>query len=253
MNLSIVAIFFAIIFLICTSLPLVPVYGHASPITYNPIPNQAINSKQSIPDNVTITFTERPEPRASSLKVIDSNNGRIDNNDLKVSDSSKSLSVSLDKSKVIPGIYTVNWLVLSKDDGHITKGSYVFSFAEKEQNQNQQQIATNTSSQYSKNITAENVLINFAISPFKVGQNTFTILTSYLNETTVENIKDAYLEFNNPVKNLGPIIDKMDKIDSGRYASTGSFLSQEGNWEIKITVQRIGDYDINQTIKVNVK
>ena len=26
-----------------------------------------------------------------------------------------------------PGIYTVSWLALSKDDGHITKGSYVFT------------------------------------------------------------------------------------------------------------------------------
>ena len=43
-------------------------------------------------------------------------------------DSGKALSISLDKSKVIPGVYTVNWLVLSNDDVHITKGSYVFSF-----------------------------------------------------------------------------------------------------------------------------
>jgi hypothetical protein len=33
----------------------------------------------------------------------------------------------LDKSKVVPGTYTTDWLVLSKQDGHITKGSYVFS------------------------------------------------------------------------------------------------------------------------------
>jgi methionine-rich copper-binding protein CopC len=248
---STIVIFFAIFYLIGTSLSFVPVYGHASPITFNPKPNQIINSNQLLPNDVTVTFTESPEPRASSLKVIGPNNERIDNNDLKVLESSKSLSISLDKSKVIPGIYTVNWLVLSKDDGHITKGSYVFSFAESGQNQNQQPSA-NVSSQYSKNVTDDNVILSFDISPFKVGQNTFNIQVSYVNGTAVENIRDVFLEFNNPAKNLGPIVDVMDKTESGKYTSTGSFLSQEGNWEIKITAQRIGEYDINQLINVDV-
>ncbi len=246
-----IVIFFAIFYLIGTSLSFVPVYGHASPITFNPRPNQTINSTELLPNDVAITFTESPEPRASSLKVMGPNNERIDNNDLKVLDSGKSLSVALDKSKVIPGTYTVNWLVLSKADGHITKGSYVFSFAEGVQNQNQQPPAS-VSSQYSKNITDYNVILNFDISPFEVGQNTFTIQLSHENGTSVENIKDVFLEFSNPAKNLGPIVDVMEKIESGKYTSTGSFLSQEGNWEIKITAQRIGEYDINQLINVNV-
>ncbi len=138
MNLTIV-IFFAIFYLIGASLSFVSVYGHASPITFNPKPNQIINSNQLLPNDVTITFTESPEPRASSLKVMGPNNERVDNNDLKVLESSKSLSISLDKPKVIPGIYTVNWLVLSKADGHITKGSYVFSLAESQHSQSQSQ------------------------------------------------------------------------------------------------------------------
>ena len=73
-----------------------------------------------------------------------------------------------------------------------------------------------------------------------------------MNGTAVENIRDLFLEFNNPAKNLGPIVDVMDKIEPGKYTSTGSFLSQEGDWEIKTTAQRIGEYDINQLINVNV-
>ena len=129
MSFSIVIISFAIIFfyVVGTNLPFLSVYGHPSPVSYEPRPNQIINSTQTLPDKVTITFTES-RIGASSLKVIGSNNERIDNNDLKVLDSGKALSISLDKSKVIPGVYTVNWLVLSEDDVHITKGSYVFSF-----------------------------------------------------------------------------------------------------------------------------
>lgn len=115
--------------LILTSVSLLPVFGHASPVTYSPAPDEIIDSLKSIPDQVIITFTENPEPRASNIKIMNSNNERIDNNDLKASDSNKSLSVTvtLDSSKIIPGVYTVNWLVLSKDDGHITKGSCFFN------------------------------------------------------------------------------------------------------------------------------
>lgn len=240
-----------------TGLSFLPVYGHASPVTYTPTPNQIIDSTQSVPDKITITFTERPELRASSIEVINSNNERIDNSDLQVLDSDKSFSVSLDKSKIIPGIYTVNWLVLSKDDGHITRGSYVFSVAEsnsQSQQLQQQQNITNASSGYSKNITtADDIMLRFDIVPFKVGQNTFNLSASHTNGTAVENIRNVYLEFNNPIKNLGPIVDTMEKVDSGKYSLVGNYLSQNGDWEVKLTVQRIGEYDINQQFNIEIK
>lgn len=254
---SIVIIFFAILFIMGNSLSFLQVYGHASPITYEPSPNQIIDSVQSIPDKVTISFTESPEPRASSIKVINSNNERLDKNDLQVLDAEKSLSISLDKSKVIPGTYTTDWIVLSKEDGHITKGSYVFSIEDSNvQNQGQQQNTTVSTLPpgYSNNVTTpDDIVLTFDISPNKVGQNTFNVSASYINETAAENIRNIFLEFNNPTKNLGPIADTMDKIDSGKYSSVGNYLSQNGTWEIKVTVQRIGDYDINQQFDVEVK
>ncbi len=174
-------------------------------------------------------------------------------------DSDKSLTVSLDKSKIVPGVYIVNWLVLSKADGHITKGSYVFSVAEsitqqiQRQTQQQPQNITNVSSGYSKNITtADDVLLKFDITPFKVGQNTFDLSVSYINGTAVENTRNVFLEFN-PSKNLGPLVVTMEKEEAGHYSTTGNFLSQNGGWEIKITIQRIGEYDINQLFNVEIK
>lgn len=250
-------IVFAILFIIGNGLSSLQVYGHASPITYVPKPNEIIDSVQSTPDKLTISFTESPEPRASSVKVINSNNERIDNNDLQVSDSDKSLSVSLDKSKVVPGIYTTDWLVLSKEDGHITRGSYVFSIAEnnsQSQQLQQQQNITNASSGYSKNITtADDIIFRFEIIPFQIGQNTFNLSASYANGTAVENIRNVYLEFNKPIKNLGPIVDTMEKVDSGKYSLVGNYLSQNGNWEIEMTIQRIGEYDINQQFNIEIK
>ncbi len=254
----VLVVVFAILFIMGNGLSSLQVYGHASPITYIPKPNEIIDSVQSIPDKLTISFTESPEPRASSVKVINSNNERIDNNDLQVSDSDKSLSVSLDESKVEPGIYTTDWLVLSKEDGHITRGSYVFSIAENnsqsQQLQQQQQNITNASSGYSKNITtADDIILKFDIIPFQVGQNTFNLSASYTNGTAFENIRNVYLEFNNPIKNLGPIVDTMEKVGSGKFSLVGNYLSQNGNWEIETTIQRIGEYDINQQFNIEIK
>ncbi len=249
---------FALLYVVGTALSIYPVYGHASPITYDPTPNTVLDSSQSLPDKVTITFTERPEIKASSIKVLNSNNERIDSNDLKTTDSDKTLSVSLDKSKITPGIYTVNWAVLSKDDGHITKGSYVFTIDDKStaiQAQNQQVNAnTNGSTIFTKNYTTpDNIVLNFSIIPYKVGQNNFTLVVDFENGTAVQNIRNVFLEFNNAEKNLGPIAETMEKIDPGIFSKSGSFISQEGNWQIKVTVQRIGEYDINQAFDVSIK
>lgn len=258
-----VAVF--VIFLYATSINLsyILVYGHASPVTYEPSPNEildnSLSSQQPLPDKIVIDFTESPEIRASSIKVVNSNNERVDNNDLTVLDSPKSLSVSIDKSKIMPGVYTVNWAVLSKDDGHITKGSYVFTVSPDNNNKNNQSqnqlLVKNVTTGYSQNITSvsDNIDLKFDVIPFKIGQNTFNISVSYKNGTAVENIRDIYLEFNNPSKNLGPIVITMDKIDIGKYSSTGSFLSQGGSWEIKITIQRIGEYDVNQKVNLEMK
>jgi len=256
MKVLLVAVF-ALLYVVGTALSNYPVYGHASPMTYDPAPNTVLNSPQSLPDKVTITFTERPEIKASSIKVLNSNNERIDSNDLKTTDSDKTLSVSLDKSKITPGIYTVNWAVLSKDDGHITKGSYVFTIVDKGSTPTQNQQANssiNSSTIFTKNhTTPDNIVLNFSIIPFKVGQNIFTLDVDHENGTAVENIRNVFLEFNNPEKNLGPIAETMEKIEAGIFSKSGSFISQEGNWQIKVTVQRIGEYDINQTFDVPIK
>jgi copper resistance protein C len=120
-------VLFVITFSIISNISFLPVYCHPKPFVYAPQPTQIFDPAQSIPSKVVITFTERPELKASKIQVMDFKNERIDNQDLKLVESDKSLAVSLDKSKLMSGIYTVKWVVLSKDDGFITKGSYTFS------------------------------------------------------------------------------------------------------------------------------
>ena len=120
------SILFIILSSFCMGFFSLHVIAHPFPISYKPHPNEMINFTSVIPHEVVIMFSDRPEIKASSLKVIGSDNGRVDNNDLKLV-SDKALSVSLNNSKLHIGNYAVYWLVFSKDDGFSTKGSYVFS------------------------------------------------------------------------------------------------------------------------------
>jgi methionine-rich copper-binding protein CopC len=244
-----------IIFIFGMSLLCASVYGHASPTTYNPQQNQIFHSIQSIPDKLTIAFSERPEIKASSIKVTDQNNNRIDKNDLSLAGSEEKLSVSLDKSKVKTGTYTVNWIALSKDDGHITKGSYVFSVDNNNNSSKQQQSQVSNQSlpTFSKSFINNNVNLTLSISPYKVGNNIFNLTAIGLDGKPVGNVSNVFLTFNNPEKDIGPIPNTMKQISVGKYTTNGNFISQTGNWEINLVVQRVGQYDINQKFDIQIQ
>jgi methionine-rich copper-binding protein CopC len=72
-------------------------------------------------------FSERPEPKVSYIHITNSKNERVDNNDFKTTGKNgRWATVSLDKNKLSDGVYSVSWLVMSRDDGIITKGTYLF-------------------------------------------------------------------------------------------------------------------------------
>ena len=136
----VLSFFFTIIIAMAVSFYSSPAYGHANPVSYSPSANAVIPSQQqddkSLPDKVVILFSERPEPKVSYIHVTNSNNERVDNNDFKITGKNdREATVTLDKSKLSNGVYSVSWLVLSRDDGHITKGTYVFSIQPPQQEQ----------------------------------------------------------------------------------------------------------------------
>jgi putative copper export protein/methionine-rich copper-binding protein CopC len=104
-----------------------PAYGHATPSTYSIEPNSILQSDPA-PSELVISFSERPDPQISYIRVTNSQNERIDNDDFTVSDSNpRQATVTLDTTKLEEdGVYTVSWRALSLDDGHIAQGSYVF-------------------------------------------------------------------------------------------------------------------------------
>src|SRR5919109_2557379 len=156
MMVVVVVSFFIIFFITIVSLYPSTAYGHANPVSYSPSANAIITRQQqeneSLPDKVVILFSERPEPKVSYIHVTNSKNERVDNNDFKITgQNDREATVTLDKSKLSEGVYSVSWLVLSRDDGHITKGTYVFNIQSPQQ-QSQQQEITSTSQQKNDNM-----------------------------------------------------------------------------------------------------
>jgi methionine-rich copper-binding protein CopC/nitrogen fixation protein FixH len=236
-----------------------PAYGHANPVSYSPSANAVIISQQqeneSLPDKVVILFSERPEPKVSYIHVTNSKNERVDNNDFKITGKNdREATVTLDTSKLSNGVYAVSWLVLSRDDGHITKGSYVFSIQSLQQQQSSQQGMILTGQQNNGNIfsessTVDNVNVTLKITPFYVGQNTFNVTLTDQSGTFPTNIRNVILSFTNQDVGIGPIVATLNKTGEGKFAALGNYLSQPGNWDIKVTAQRSGAYDLNHTFE----
>jgi methionine-rich copper-binding protein CopC len=230
------------------------VYSHANPTSYAPPSNSVVGVSGALPDKVVIAYTERPEPKASFIRVTDSENQRVDKNDYGISASNpREASVSIDSSKLKPGVYTVSWLALSKDDGHITRGSYVFtvSAGSNTTESNRPVVAGNN---FSDSVIVDNINITSKISPFFSGvNNNFTISLSDSNGNGPTNIKSVFLIFSNKEAGLGPISTELSKTKDGEYGGSGSYLGQPGEWEAKIAIQRTDAYDLNHSFNFNIQ
>ena len=110
---------------------------------YSLAPNTLLQNSNAFPANITIIFSERPDPKVSYIHVTDSEGNRIDDGEFKItSENERQATVLLDKNKAHDGVYSISWLTLSKDDGHISKGTYVVGVgAMTDLSQNEENIA----------------------------------------------------------------------------------------------------------------
>jgi methionine-rich copper-binding protein CopC len=228
-------------------------YGHANPISYSPVANSIIQqvNEQSLPSKVTILFSERPEPKVSYIHVTNSKNARVDNNDYAISEvNNREAIVTLDTSNLSSGVYTVSWLALSRDDGHISKGSYVFSISPSQQSSSNSVSENKT---FSEQATIDNINLKNEITPFSVGINTFNLTLTDQQGNPAKNITNVIMQFTNTESNIGPIVANLAKKGEGQYSVTGGYLSQPGEWDIKVTAQRSGAYDLNYSFKETIR
>ena len=255
-----IGLFISITFLIAIAMLLTVVvvsqsaYAHANPTSYSPQSKSVVGQDGRLPDKVVIVYSERPEPKASYIRVTGSDNQRVDKNDYGINAKSPNeASVSLDTSKLESGIYTVSWLALSRDDGHITKGSYVFTVSSGS-NGTASGIKTVTSNNFTNSANIDNINVTSKISPFYSGiNNNFTLSLSDSDGNAPTNINTVTFIFNNKQAGIGPISAELTKVGEGEYSGSGGYLSQPGEWEVKIVVQRTGAYDLNHSFNFNVQ
>ena len=113
---------FLIILLILSS-AYVP-FAAAHPFTEETIPSLTSNSPTGITE-VIVYFSEPVEIGFSQIKVFDSEGNQIDNKDTSYYEGEESLIVTTNPLE--DGVYTVSTKVLSKVDGHLVPGAFVFA------------------------------------------------------------------------------------------------------------------------------
>ena len=112
-----------LIILLVLSLTSIPsVLAH--PFTDETIPNLSSNAPTGVSE-VIVYFSEPVELNFSALKVLDNNGNQIDNKDTDYYEDEKSLIVTT--SPLEDGVYTVTTKVLSKVDGHLVPGAFLFA------------------------------------------------------------------------------------------------------------------------------
>jgi len=77
------------------------------------------------PRQVTLTFTERPEPRLSTVQVLDAD-GRPVQAGKAGPAPGQPFQLQVPLGALPDGTYTVAWRTVSRDDGHVTGGSFAF-------------------------------------------------------------------------------------------------------------------------------
>jgi copper transport protein len=83
------------------------------------------SSVDRAPRRVVLGFTERPEVGLSSIQVLDTGGRRVEQGQ-STPVQGEPLQLAVGLGDLADGTYTVSWRVVSKDDGHVTAGSFAF-------------------------------------------------------------------------------------------------------------------------------
>ena len=103
-----------------------PAMAHANLADARPAPNSVL---ETAPEAVIAWFTEPIEAGLSEIHVLDSLGVRVDEGDTAV-DPNDPTAMSVGLEPLADGTYTVAWKNVSTVDGHLVRGSFLFSVGE---------------------------------------------------------------------------------------------------------------------------
>ena len=78
------------------------------------------------PDSVLLVFTERPDLRLTSIRVLDANGTDHVTGDPFVGEPAGEAAIGVMTDELPDGVYTVSWRTVSAVDGHVSAGSFSF-------------------------------------------------------------------------------------------------------------------------------
>ncbi len=81
------------------------------------------------------------------------------------------------------------------------------------------------------------------ITPGLVGENTFTLTLAASDGTPIEDASLIRLRFDHQTERLGTSELRPEPVGGGQYRISGANLSVAGEWRIRATVQRPGEFD----------
>lgn len=99
-----------------------PASAHALAVSSTPPAGATL---AQAPKTVTVVFSEPPDPRLSSIQILDSaGNPHQTGHSSAIPGEPTALEVGV--GALSPGVYTVNWRTVSRVDGHLATGSFAF-------------------------------------------------------------------------------------------------------------------------------
>lgn len=100
-------------------------------------------------------------------------------------------------------------------------------------------------------LETQGVPITLIISPFVTGFNNFTVNIPG-NDERIGQVSNVSIEFRKSDVSLGPIFAKLSQKNETSYSVNGGYLSQPGQWDLKVTIQRSSMYDLNYRLSFMV-
>lgn len=100
-------------------------------------------------------------------------------------------------------------------------------------------------SSFVKEVKILGINTKIEVNPFHSGFNTFKITFTDVDKKPYSKILAVRMIFRNDQADIGPITTNLKPISAGVYSITGGYISQPGQWNIAIAVQRPSDYDLN--------
>ena len=116
---------------------------------------------------------------------------------------------------------------------------------------NSEHSSNKTQVEFVRTLEVQGVPIDLVINPFHVGFNNFNI--SFIGENqNLTKISNVFIEFKKNDLSLGPIIANLERTNDTSYSTFGGYLSQAGEWDLKITIQRMNSYDLNYRLGATI-